>query len=97
MFPFRRPHQLPEVLFYHGPSGLRRRLAQHLHGLRRLKFHALSAVRYACEYPRWQFHRMLRASAGSEAGSIDVEKENRESEPSLEPVVTQLSKTVIRD
>lgn len=97
LFPFRRPHQLPEVLFYHGPSGLRRRLAQHLHGLRRLKFHALSAVRYACEYPRWQFHRMLRASAGSEAGSIDVEKENRESEPSLEPVVTQLSKTVIRD
>lgn len=97
LFPLRRPHQLPEVLFNQGPSGLRRTLNQQLHGLRRLKFHALSAVRYACEYPRWQFHRILRAPAGSKAGSTDVEKENRESEPSLEPVVTQVSKTVIRD
>lgn len=98
LFPLRRPHQLPEVLFNQGPSGWSRTLNQQLHGLRRLNFHALSAVRYACEYPRWQFHRILRTSAGSKAGgSIDVEKENRESEPSLEPVVTQLSKTVIRD
>lgn len=98
LLPFHRPHQLPEVLFNHGPSGLRRRLAQHLHGLRRLKFHAFSAVRYACESPRWQFHRMLRTPAGSKAGSsANAEKGNRESEPSLEPVVTQLRKTVIRD
>lgn len=98
LFPFRRPHHLPDVLFNHGPSGRRGRLAQHLHGLRRLKFHALSAVRYACEYPRWQFHRMLRAPAGSTAGSgARVEEGNRDSGPSLEPVVTQLSKTVIRD
>jgi len=98
LFPFRRPHQLPDVLFNHGPSGSRRRLAQYLHGLRRLRFHALSAVRYACEYPRWQFHRMRRTPAGSKAvSSANAEKGNRESEPSLEPVVTQLSKTAIRD
>ena len=98
LFPFRRPHQLPDALLTRGPNGTRRRLAQHLHDFRRLRFHALSALRYACEYPRWRFRRMLRPAAGAKAeGSANVEKRNHQSEPSSDPVVTQLGNATSRD
>ena len=98
LFPLRRPHRLPDVLFNRGQNVSMRSLAQHLHSMGRLKFHTLSAIRYAWEYPRWQFHRKLRTSGGPKAVSgASVEKGNRDSEPSLKPVVTQLSKPVIRD
>jgi Uncharacterised nucleotidyltransferase len=101
LFPFRRPHQLPNVLFNHGPSGSKSRLTQHLHGLRRLKFHVFSVIGYAWEYPRWQFLRKVRTSNQPNADwsvQIEVDQGNRDSELSLEPVVTQLSKTsAVRD
>ncbi|HEX5413012.1 MAG TPA: nucleotidyltransferase family protein [Terriglobia bacterium] len=94
LFPFRRPHQLPSVLFNHGPSGSTRRLTQHLHSIRRLKFHALSAIRYAWEYPRWQFHRRVPILSGPTAeDSMTLDSGNRDSELSLEPAVTHVHKT----
>ncbi|HXH48008.1 MAG TPA: nucleotidyltransferase family protein [Terriglobia bacterium] len=101
LFPIRRPHQLPYVLFNHGPSGWKRRLTQYLHGLRRLKFHVFSAIAYAWEYPSWQ---SLRKALTHDQPKVDwglqtkVNQGNRVSELSLEPVVTQLSKTsALRD
>lgn len=99
LFPLRRPHQLPNVLFTSGPSSLKRRLTQHLHSIRRLKFHVLSAMRYAWEYPRWQFHRRVRTPDGPITdSSAKFEQRDTDSELRLESVVTQLGKaSVFRD
>jgi Uncharacterised nucleotidyltransferase len=101
LFPFRWPHQLPYVLSNHGPSGSKRRLTQYLHGLRRLKFHVFSAIAYAWEYPRWQFLRKAHTHDQPKADwrlQKKVNQQNRVSELSLEPVVTQFSKTsALRD
>ena len=96
LFPFRRPHLLPNVLLNHRPNGSRRRLTQHLHSIRRLKFHAFSAVRYAWEYPWWQFHRMVRIFDQPNAVrsvQLKVDEGNCNPELSLKSVVAQLSKT----
>jgi hypothetical protein len=96
LFPFRRPHQLPNVLFNQGASGSKRRLTQYLHGLRRLKFHVVSAIAYAWEYPRWQFLRKGCTHAQPKADwglQMKVDQGNSASELSLKPVVTQLGKT----
>jgi hypothetical protein len=57
LFPLRRPHRPPAVAFQRGFSHLGRLSMEGLHALRRLKFHALSDLRYLWEYPRWMFLR----------------------------------------
>ena len=101
LFPFRWPHQLPNVLFNHGPGGSKSRVTQYLHGLRRLKFHVFSAIGYAWEYPRWQLLRIVRTPGQPKADwsvQMKLDQENRDSELSPEPVVRQLNKiSAVRD
>jgi hypothetical protein len=96
LFPFRLPHQLPNVLFHNGASGSKRRLTQYLHGLRRLKFHVFSAIAYACEYPRWQLLRKVRIPGqpkGDRNVQMTLDPGTNDSGLSPHPVVTQLRKT----
>lgn len=98
LIPFRWPHRVPGVLIHRGTSNLARRLTQYLHCIRRLKFHAVSAIRYAWECPRWQILRKMRTPDELEQGSARVGTGSRNSELSLEPVVTQFRKiSVFRD
>lgn len=79
LFPMHRPHRLPDVLCKRGPQGLGRRWAEHLHILRRFKFHAFSALCYAWEYPQWRLHRRARLLASSLASkSVGSELDKRE-------------------
>jgi Uncharacterised nucleotidyltransferase len=101
LFPFRRPHQLPNVLFNHGPGGSKSRVTQYLHDLRRIKFHVFSAIAYAWEYPRWRLLRKVRTPDQPRADRsvrMKFDQGNRDSELAPEPVVTQLSKiSAVRD
>jgi len=61
LFPIQRPHRLPGIVFQRGFSRLEKAWIDQAHALRRMKFHALAAARYALEYPRWAW---LKRSAG---------------------------------
>jgi hypothetical protein len=63
LFPMRRPHRPPAVVFQRGFSAIGRIWMEELHALRRLRFHGFAALRYAFEYPRWIFLRRLRLAA----------------------------------
>jgi putative nucleotidyltransferase-like protein len=57
LFPVRRPHKPPAIVFQRGFSYSGRLWMEGLHAFRRLKFHSLSGIWYAFEYPRWMFLR----------------------------------------
>jgi len=60
LFPMHRPHRPPAAVFQRGFSRVEKLWVQGAHALRRLKFHAISALRYACEYPQWALLRRAR-------------------------------------
>jgi Uncharacterised nucleotidyltransferase len=60
LFPIRRPHRPPAVVFQRGFSNLGRVWMEKAHAFGRLRFHGLSGLRYALEYPRWVVLRRMR-------------------------------------
>src|SRR5436189_6115256 len=60
LFPTRRPHRPPMVVFQRGFSRWEKLRIEALHALNRLKFHAISAFGYAWEYPQWLRCRRTR-------------------------------------
>ncbi len=54
LFPLRMPHRATPAANPRYPSRLQAALKQRAHELRRLKFHLVSALRYAWELPRWE-------------------------------------------
>lgn len=60
LFPLRRPHRPPAVVFQRGFSNIGRVWMEKAHAFRRLRFHGLAGLRYALEYPRWAVLRRLR-------------------------------------
>ena len=60
LFPTRRPHRPPMVVFQRGFSRWEELRIVALHALSRLKFHAISAFGYAWEYPKWLRCRRTR-------------------------------------
>jgi Uncharacterised nucleotidyltransferase len=66
LFPVRRPHRPPAIVFQRGFSYTGRLWMENIHALRRLWFHAAAGLRYAYEYPVWTFRRArLAGSAGA--------------------------------
>ena len=66
LFPIRRPHRPPAIVFQRGFSVTGRLWMENIHALRRLWFHSVTGLRYACEYPVWTFRRArLAGSAGA--------------------------------
>jgi hypothetical protein len=57
LFPVRRPHKPPAIVFQRGFSYSGRLWMESVHAFRRLKYHSLSGIWYAFEYPRWIFLR----------------------------------------
>jgi hypothetical protein len=57
LFPVRRPHKPPSIVFQRGFSYTGRLWIEGMHAIRRLKFHSLSGIWYAFEYPRWMLLR----------------------------------------
>jgi Uncharacterised nucleotidyltransferase len=66
LFPVRRPHRPPAVVFQRGFSTAGRVWMESVHALRRLRFHGMSDLRYYLEYPRWIFLRRLRLAESEE-------------------------------
>jgi hypothetical protein len=67
LFPLRRPHRPPAVVFQRGFSALGRIWMEKAHALRRLRFHALAGLRFVAEYPRWIVLRRMRLA---ESGNL---------------------------
>ena len=66
LFPIRRPHRPPAVVFQRGFSNIGRVWMEKAHAFGRLRFHGLAGLRYALEYPRWIVLRRRRlAHSGS--------------------------------
>ena len=59
LFPVRRPHKPPAIVFQRGFSYSGRLWMEGVHAFRRLKYHSLSGIWYAFEYPRWILLRRL--------------------------------------
>jgi hypothetical protein len=57
LFPVRRPHKPPAIVFQRGFSYSGRLWMEGVHAFHRLKFHSMSGVWYAFEYPRWMLLR----------------------------------------
>jgi len=57
LFPVRRPHKPPAIVFQRGFSYSGRLWMEGVHAFRRLKFHSMSGIWYAFEYPRWMLLR----------------------------------------
>lgn len=60
LFPLRRPHRPPAVVFQRGFSTFGRIWMEKAHAFGRLRFHGLAGLRYVLEYPRWIVLRRLR-------------------------------------
>jgi hypothetical protein len=65
LFPVRRPHRPPAIVFQRGFSYPGKLWMESVHALRRLKFHAVAGIRYVCEYPRWMLRRARLAASTS--------------------------------
>ena len=57
LFPVRRPHKPPAIVFQRGFSYTGKLWMEGVHAFRRLKFHSVSGIWYALEYPRWMLLR----------------------------------------
>jgi hypothetical protein len=66
LFPSHRPHRPPAVVFQRGFSKAGRLWMENVHAVRRVGFHAVAAIRYFLEYPRWIFLRRLRLAESEE-------------------------------
>lgn len=60
LFPAHRPHRPSALVFQRGFSLAGKARMECMHALRRLRFHGVSAARYALEYPRWILLRHAR-------------------------------------
>jgi hypothetical protein len=67
LFPTHRPHRPPAVVFRRGFSRWEKLRIDSVHALRRLKFHAVSVLDYAWEYPQWTYHRSARIAVCAKA------------------------------
>jgi hypothetical protein len=67
LFPIRRPHRPPPVVFQRGFSNIGRVWMEKAHAFGRLRFHGLAGLRYALEYPRWIVLRRMRLADSGNA------------------------------
>jgi hypothetical protein len=67
LFPLRRPHRPPAVVFQRGFSTIGRVWMEKAHAFGRFRFHGMAALRYLMEYPRWAVLRRLRLAESGDA------------------------------
>ena len=67
LFPLRRPHRPPPIVFQRGFSYPGKLWMEGVHALRRLRFHAVAGLGYVCEYPRWILLRRARLAGSASA------------------------------
>jgi hypothetical protein len=60
LFPVRRPHRPPAIVFQRGFSHSGKLWMESVHAFRRLRFHGIAGLRYFCGYPRWFLLRRTR-------------------------------------
>jgi hypothetical protein len=70
LFPTHRPHRPPAVVFQRGFSRWEKLRVEGVHALRRLKFHAVSVLDYAWEYPQWTYCRSVRIAMCAKASAL---------------------------